>query len=242
MPSRVLRDYTDSLSFDGISAEAERLFIRLICKADDFGRFHADPRLIKAACFPLVETIRANDLSRWLDELSHRQLILCYESGGRKLLAIVNYGQRLKQSRAKFPAPGGESENFLPTSRNFPELPARKETKRKEVETNPKGNESETEEEKKGTVVPDALLAVAGFAEAWATFRKHRQKIRKPMTDRAEELILQTLATRPEQACEAVDLSIRKGWQDINWDWFDNSKNQKLSPENNQRTSKFSWH
>jgi hypothetical protein len=123
MPTRLLRDWTDSLRFDGITAEAERLFLRLIMKADDYGRFHADPRLIKAACFPLLDNLRTPDLVRWLDELSTRQLILRYEAGGRCLLAIVNYGQRLKQSKAKFPPPPDKPEDFLPLSEHFREVP-----------------------------------------------------------------------------------------------------------------------
>ena len=55
MPTRMLRDWTDSLKFDGLSAEAERLFARLLMKADDYGRYHADPRLVRAGCFPLTE-------------------------------------------------------------------------------------------------------------------------------------------------------------------------------------------
>jgi hypothetical protein len=119
----MLRDWTDSLRFDGITAEAERLFMRLIMKADDYGRFHAEPRLLKAGCFPLQDHIRPNDLFRWLDELSHRQLILRYEVSGRAYLAIVNFGQRLKQSRQKFPTPPGESDDFLPMSDSFREVP-----------------------------------------------------------------------------------------------------------------------
>jgi len=120
MPSRILRDWTDSLRFDGLSAEAERLFTRLIMKADDYGRFHADPRLLRAGCFPLSENLRANDIDRWLDELSTRQLILRYEAAGRRILAIINFGQRLKQSRWKFPPPPGEPDNFLPMAANSP--------------------------------------------------------------------------------------------------------------------------
>ena len=123
MPSRILRDWTDSLRFDGLSAEAERLFTRLIMKADDYGRFHADPRLLRAGCFPLSENLRANDLDRWLDELSNRQLILRYEAAGRRILAIINFGQRLKQSRWKFPPPPGEPDNFLPMATNSPGSP-----------------------------------------------------------------------------------------------------------------------
>jgi hypothetical protein len=119
----MLRDWTDSLKFDGISADAERLFVRLIMKADDYGRFHADARLIKAACFPLLDSLRPPDVDRWLIELSTRQLVLRYEAEGRSLLAIVNYGQRLKNSRAKFPPPPGQSAEWLPTSDHFREVP-----------------------------------------------------------------------------------------------------------------------
>ena len=69
MPNRILRDYTDSLCFDGIGAEVERLFIRLLTKADDYGRFHADPRLVGAACFPLEQDIEPKQITKWLDEL-----------------------------------------------------------------------------------------------------------------------------------------------------------------------------
>jgi len=130
----MLRDWTDSLKFDGLSAEAERLFVRLIMKADDYGRYHAEPRLLKAGCFPLLETLRTNDLTRWLDELSTRQLVLCYESQGRSLLAIYNFGQRLKESRWKFPPPEGKEPHFLPTSDDFPEVPGSSGLKGREVE------------------------------------------------------------------------------------------------------------
>jgi hypothetical protein len=141
----MLRDWTDSLKFDGISADAERLFVRLIMKADDYGRFHADSRLLKAAAFPLEDRIRPNDLTRWLDELATRQLILRYEVEGRTYLAIVNYGQRLKSSRAKFPQLPGQSGEWLPTSEYFPEVPGSSRKFRLEG----KGREEEVEDEQK---------------------------------------------------------------------------------------------
>lgn len=140
MPNRIIRDWTDSDRFDGLSADAERLFVRLLMKADDYGRFHAEPRRLKAALFPLVESLRSNDLTRWLDELASRQLILRYESqDNRQLLAIPRFGQRLKQSVPKFPPPPGQPANWLPPdgmpspdswndpegSGDFPEVPAR---------------------------------------------------------------------------------------------------------------------
>lgn len=122
MPARMVRDWTDSLRFEGLSAEAERLFMRLIMKADDYGRFHADPRLIKAACFPLVE-VDSGCLQGWLVELSDRKLILPYEAEGRSCLVIIGFGQRLKKSRAKFPALPGKPEDWLPSLSEFREVP-----------------------------------------------------------------------------------------------------------------------
>lgn len=144
MPNRILRDWTDSLRLDGMSAEAERLFVRLIMKADDYGRFHADPRLVKSGCFPLSEHLRVNDLVRWLDELSHRQLILRYEVGTRSILTIRNFGQRLKQSKAKFPPPPGKPPDFLLTDDRFPALPGTSGNFPSEPEPEPY-SESETE-------------------------------------------------------------------------------------------------
>lgn len=123
MPKRMIRDWTDSIKLDGISAEAERMFIRLIMKADDFGRFHAEPRLVRGYCFPLLENLRTEHVGRWLDELSHRNLIFRYEAESQKLLAVINFGQRLNQARPKFPAPPGEKQDWLPSSEYFREVP-----------------------------------------------------------------------------------------------------------------------
>lgn len=194
MPTRMIRDWTDSLRFDGLSAEAERLFVRLIMKADDYGRFHADTRLLKASCFPLLDNLRPHDLTRWLDELSHRQLILRYEAEGRNCLVILNYGQRLKSSRAKFPPAPGEPGDWLPdsdyirrlaanrqplpgSSRNFPEDPARREEKGRDLE-----EDLETEPEGVGTPsggLPALVDAVWAHTPKLGRERSSRAKVEK---------------------------------------------------------------
>lgn len=110
----MIRDWTDSLRMDGLSAEAERLFMRIIMKADDYGRFHGEPRLLKAACFPLADSVLSSQIPPWISELSAKGLVVEYEADGRKLLAIPNYGQRLRTSRAKFLPMPGEPVDWLP--------------------------------------------------------------------------------------------------------------------------------
>ncbi len=150
MPNRILRDYTDSLCFDGIGAEVERLFIRLLTKADDYGRFHADPRLVASACFPLEQDIEPKQIAKWLAELERRGLILRYDAEGKHCLAVINYGQRLRNSRLKFPPPADKEPEWLPTRRDLPQLAA---TRR----DFPPESESETETETKTLGRKDAV-------------------------------------------------------------------------------------
>ncbi len=104
MANRVLRDWTDSENIDKLSFQAEVLFVRLFMKADDFGCFYANPKLIKAAIFPLKD-IRESDISRWMDECQKSGVIAFYESKEKKYLQIINFNQRLRTMRSKFPKP-----------------------------------------------------------------------------------------------------------------------------------------
>lgn len=109
MPNRILRDWTDSFAINALDAQAERFFVRLIMKADDFGRFHADPRLLKSYLFPLVPDTRETDCSRWLAACEKAGLLRCYvDDRGRNYLEIVNFKQRTRQSESKFPSPDSQ--------------------------------------------------------------------------------------------------------------------------------------
>ncbi|MVW93680.1 hypothetical protein FCL53_17090 [Elizabethkingia meningoseptica] len=102
MPNRVIRDWTDSERVDQVSFQAEALFIRLMMKADDYGSYHGNPRLINSFCFPL-KNLRDTDISRWLHELVSAGLIAAYDADNKQYIHIVNFNQRLRQSKAKFP-------------------------------------------------------------------------------------------------------------------------------------------
>ena len=140
MPNRILRDWTDSEAVNSLSWQAECLFIRLIMKADDYGCFHGNEKLLKSLLFPLKDGLRDADIARWLTELSASGLIRKYsDEGGKPFIEIRNYNQRLKNSRRKFPEPPEDSGKFqeLPgTSRNFPaDIESETETRIKEKDT-----------------------------------------------------------------------------------------------------------
>ncbi len=111
MPTRILRDWTDSETVNTISWQAEVLFTRLIMKADDFGRFHANPKLLRSLLFPLRDGLRDADITRWIAECEKAGLIRIYvvndekSKDGKSFLEIENFGQRLRAEKSKFPEP-----------------------------------------------------------------------------------------------------------------------------------------
>jgi len=130
MPNRILRDWTDSEAVNLISRNAETLFVRLIMKADDYGNYTANPKLIRSQCYPLlVDSIREADISRWIAECEKAGLIALYSFENKELLHIVSFGQRLRDSRPKFPA---YSQELAATRRDFrPETETETETETK---------------------------------------------------------------------------------------------------------------
>lgn len=109
MPTRMLHEkICDSATLAELTGDEERLFHRLVVKADDYGRFHAHPSLILGACFPLligkvdVETVR-----EWRNRLVEVGLIALYTVDGREYLHLVTWEayQRQRGSKPKFPSP-----------------------------------------------------------------------------------------------------------------------------------------
>lgn len=125
MPNRILRDYTDSLAVDQLDWLGECLFVRLIQKADDYGRFHGNPTLVRSLLFPLKNGLRDSDISARLAACEKAGLIRVYESNGKPFIEIVNFGQRLKAgARSKYPEPPWQNSREVPeTSGNFREVP-----------------------------------------------------------------------------------------------------------------------
>lgn len=117
MPTRILRDWTDSDAVNSLSAEGERLFVRIIMKADDYGRLSANPRLLRPLLYPLLlDQVREADLQRWIAECVRAGLVRLYSVEGKQYLFVVNFGQRLRNTRQKYPGPPGEDPPQLAAS------------------------------------------------------------------------------------------------------------------------------
>lgn len=108
MPNRTIRDWTDSWTIQELSSDEERFLIRLMMKADDFGRFHANANALKSFLFPLLPDVRLEQVRQWRDKCADVDLISLYRDKNEKeFLVINNFGQRLRQMKSQFPAPCG---------------------------------------------------------------------------------------------------------------------------------------
>lgn len=72
----------------------------------------------------------------------------------------------------------------------------------------------------KGKLTPKARFAAPEWVppEPWAAFEAMRNRIRKPMTDRAKELViieLDKLRAQGQEPAAVLEQSVRKSWQDV---------------------------
>ena len=109
MPSRIIKEsITTSESLSEVSAEAERLFWRLVVKADDFGLYYGNPRILASMCFPL-DPPKEQRIRAWLDELVAAGMVGTYTSDedGKKYLKLLSWDRHQQQraKKSKFPLP-----------------------------------------------------------------------------------------------------------------------------------------
>lgn len=116
MPNRLIREgWVDSEKIDSLSSDGERFFLRLLLKADDFGRYTANSQLLKSSLFPLKDGIRNTDMTRLLAECEKAGLVRCYEHASKRYCVIDNFQQRTRAMASKYPDPEGDDGHMSDT-------------------------------------------------------------------------------------------------------------------------------
>lgn len=160
MPNRIIRDgWVESVRIDQLSADGERFFLRLCLRADDFGRYHANPLLLKSNLFPLREDIRSADVSRCLAACEKAGLVRCYNAAGGRYLVIEKFDQRTRALVSKFPPPASgcqSDDGHVSDRRPADDRQPRTET---EAETDTK---SETEAVSSSGALPESASGQGG--------------------------------------------------------------------------------
>ncbi len=109
MPNRIIKEsICTSKNLNQLSAEEEVFFYRLIVNADDFGRFDAEPEILRARCFPRrTSFITIEQVLNWLNALVKAELIALYEVDGDLYGYFVTWDdhQQKRAKHSKYPDP-----------------------------------------------------------------------------------------------------------------------------------------
>lgn len=107
MPNRIVRDGILTSEAIAMLSWAEEVFYRrLMSVVDDHGRFHALPKLVRAACYPLlIDKVSDADIGKWITACVEAGLVSVYPAqDGKRYLQIVKFGQQVR-SKSKFSEP-----------------------------------------------------------------------------------------------------------------------------------------
>lgn len=101
-------DLCDDETLGACSRDARYLFVGLITKVDDHGRFRANAALLRSHVFPYDEDVTASDVRGWLAELVDSGRVQLYEYDGQTYGAICRWAkhQRIDNAaKSEFPPP-----------------------------------------------------------------------------------------------------------------------------------------
>lgn len=111
MPNRIVREgILTSPKMAKLGWAEEVLFRRLMSVVDDFGRYFAEPGLLRAACYPRqLNKVSDSDIGKWLTALVEAALVRVYPAlDGESYLEIPGFGQQVRAKKSKFPDPLSE--------------------------------------------------------------------------------------------------------------------------------------
>lgn len=107
MPNRILREGILTSERVARLAWAEEVFYRRLMSAvDDFGRYYANPALLRAMLYPLqIDKVSDSDIAKWLTACVNAALVRVYPAkDGKRYLELLDFRQQVRAKESKFPA------------------------------------------------------------------------------------------------------------------------------------------
>lgn len=114
MPNRIVREgILSSEAVNQLSCTEEVFYRRLLSVVDDFGRYHAHPSLLRAACYPLqLDKVGNADLTKWLLATEKAGLVSTYHFEGKDYLQVLKFDQRVRAEKSKYPPPTADGSHL----------------------------------------------------------------------------------------------------------------------------------
>lgn len=107
MPNRILREgILTSERVARLAWPEEVFYRRLMSAVDDFGRYYANPALLRAALYPLqIDKVSDSDIGKWLTACVNAALVRVYPaSDGKRYLELIDFRQQVRAKDSRFPA------------------------------------------------------------------------------------------------------------------------------------------
>jgi uncharacterized phage protein (TIGR02220 family) len=105
MPQRFLKPgITSSEHWNACSWQSQSFYVRLLTLVDDFGRFEANPKLLRSLAFPLLEDITSDAVKGMMEELHKNNLAVFYFQNDKPYVQLLNWTERPRAGASKYPA------------------------------------------------------------------------------------------------------------------------------------------
>jgi len=107
MPNRIVREgILTSERVNALTSNAELFYRRLLSVVDDFGRYTANPTLLRASCYPLkLDSVKEDSISKHLAECVGARLIVLYTVADKAYLELQDFRQQVRAKDSKYPSP-----------------------------------------------------------------------------------------------------------------------------------------
>jgi len=225
MPNRILRDgILSSEPVASLSWAAEVFYRRLMSVADDHGRFHALPKLIRAACYPLqIDKVSDADIGKWLTECVTAALVSVYPaSDGKRYIQIEKFGQQVR-SKSKFPGADDAAADHPPAiASKCYQAPA-------DAHLDVDVFGGEVEDDKRAAARDDLFPEVD--PEIARDFRKLRAAKKAPITKTAVAGIRREAGKAGLSLQKALAICCERGWTGFKADWLADSRGRITTGE-----------
>lgn len=212
MPTRYLKPgVRDSEAIESLSPNAEILYYRLIVTVDDFGRYDARPSMVKAACFPIRESMTASKVEALLKELSEHGLVVVYQVDGKPYMQLCKWDNVPRAKESKYPALESECmQMYADVCNTNTDAPLTVTVTKTETVTKTGNRKQETAHECAQPEYPAGL-----DVSAWDRWVDYRKGIGKPLKPVSWPAAMQAMAKHTQNQSAVVDQSIAAGWQGL---------------------------
>lgn len=125
MPQRFLRPgITNSERFNTVSLHAQSLWLRILTRVDDFGRYDARASVLAGELFSVWNELHPDDVVNPLripalrSELQRAGLANFYTSEGKEIVQLLQWEERARADKSKWPDPQESAAERSGTQRN----------------------------------------------------------------------------------------------------------------------------